>query len=1601
MIIGDTYKYLVRIRHKDEQGTGIIYFPEDGNNDIIITAKHVIKDVEDYNIQIDKLLKDDGSFTDLNLNGRTNIKIERCEDADLACILFPKGEISNLIGESCNLIALDRRFDFKKCISIGYPKENDALKVIHSEFRTYSEDPPFVIESKIAPQENLKTLGLDSYDSVVGMSGGGLFYSDGANVYLAGVLFEFKDAYKDYHSIDIGKVNSSLLSKGISGIPVTYASSFGINEDWIHKHLTSARKNLGERYTTAIENLDVPEAEYLRYLEVGDSFRRKLGEKYHELIEDLRRDLYCLRNNDFTKELHTYIESLIPIFKASYHDTDWVVHQFSFGSFPFELIEEALGVLEKWETLIRDEQSRIYKERKEKKQEELYYNREEPLRSEYNKVRLTERNVRNFRNYLKGKHIRLSLDPKVLITGKAGKGKSHLLGDTVMTRLDELKPSIFILGQQLGSNNNPREQILGRLELSGKCDFNRLIIVLNQIGKFLNERFFFVIDALNEGNGKQFWINEIAGLIEDFDTYPHVALVFSVRSTYIDDVIPEELQNTENLTQIEHHGFEGQELEAVQYFCRNFELEEPGIPLLAPEFSNPLFLLLFCKALKANGVTKFPKGINGISEVYRSHTQSVSNALNKEFQFRLPKLTNIVEAGINYLLKLGSDYRGFRLSEVQEHFAVFKMCNGLHLLNGMLRDNILTDDISYFSQKEPKVKVVRFSYERYANHAFVKSQLDKSVQNPNHLLQKGGYLFETALKNKQFDEGILESFAIQLPERFNIELHELMTQNWLDQFDFYSFTNDNLQALVIESFQWRTIDSIPIKKTKNFINQYLSKYYMDDDLFRILFLLAPNEDHPLNANYLHQHLAPLSMPDRDSFWLGFIHQEFNDPKSSLSRLIDWVLDYDQHQKMSSESRILTCTTLAWMLCSPLVPLRDSATIAIVKLLDDNLIICIDLLKKFSKIDDLYLQERLYASVYGAVIRSNDIGTIHTIATYVFKLIFLSGNPPVQLMLRDYARSIIEYAYHLDNSINVDFDLVRPPYKTSLPNSLPSVEEVKAKYELEWNKDLGYNEKISYKANDAIFTSLIGMNADKNDIKYRISQFSKRSIKCHTKFESLKSHLNDLNSELLNLILTTKQAILDIELSLKRDGLSQFQMSRLIKGEDYSEEKQHQFIEAHISEQAEQKELLELYLKNLKTYLHDFPLGDSQNKIQKQEVVSNFLLIMTSGNSRYESTQSFKDYSPWIVQRIFELGYDNEFHGAYDGPKTDYYYMKEHYKFQGKSGLIGGKYERIAGQEILARLSDNFLMRKDWGDYDLYMYNFARYGFLPPDIDPSIVYYKSRSKKEDVIDNEGYNNWRSESWLEQDDWPSINDIVEIVDDSGVAWVNLWGSKSYKEPVKVGDEKYNTDKQEMGYFFRSYLVDSSQKDELISSIEEIINTNFWKLPDSNSTYELLKGEYYWSASFKEYINDRDNIIHDGYVYDDINGINVHIPVYSFYLSGIEFQENANIQLLSNLLYDQLKIDNIDNEGLAFKENEVMSYSQCNNRKAIWVRKDKLLEILSALGYDIVFVIEGEKLDRFGGFSGPIFRANFHGIYSLNEKGELEGDYSFEKEKSRYED
>src|SRR6201999_1683106 len=80
---------------------------------------------------------------------------------------------------------------------------------------------------------------------------------------------------------------------------------------------------------------------------------------------------------------------------------------------------------------------------------------------------------------------------------------------------------------------------------------------------------------------------------------PWIAVGFSLRDSYRDLVVRE--GGVGACAEAHHHGCEGRELEAAESFFAYFELEPPRIPLVTPEFTNPLFLKLYCEGLKGLG----------------------------------------------------------------------------------------------------------------------------------------------------------------------------------------------------------------------------------------------------------------------------------------------------------------------------------------------------------------------------------------------------------------------------------------------------------------------------------------------------------------------------------------------------------------------------------------------------------------------------------------------------------------------------------------------------------------------------------------------------------------------------------------------------------------------------------------------------------------------------------------------------------------------------------------------------------------------------------------------------------------------------------------
>ena len=72
---------------------------------------------------------------------------------------------------------------------------------------------------------------------------------------------------------------------------------------------------------------------------------------------------------------------------------------------------------------------------------------------------------------------------------------------------------------------------------------------------------------------------------------------------------------------MEHPGFDGRELEATERFFDAAGLEQPRIPLLTPEFTNPLFLKLYCESLSENGLSAPSLGEAHLSQTFGQYLE--------------------------------------------------------------------------------------------------------------------------------------------------------------------------------------------------------------------------------------------------------------------------------------------------------------------------------------------------------------------------------------------------------------------------------------------------------------------------------------------------------------------------------------------------------------------------------------------------------------------------------------------------------------------------------------------------------------------------------------------------------------------------------------------------------------------------------------------------------------------------------------------------------------------------------------------------------------------------------------------------------------------
>ncbi len=250
--------------------------------------------------------------------------------------------------------------------------------------------------------------------------------------------------------------------------------------------------------------------------------------------------------------------------------------------------------------------------------------------------------------------------------------------------------------------------------------------------------------------------------------------------------------------------------------------------MLHPEFSNPLFLKLFCEGLQKKGLVRVPEGYEGISNIIKFFIEGIEDKLIRTYPplKRLKLLSKIINSLIIQSLENQVILYATAYEQVEEISSKYGLNSGL--LDDLISEGLLTQNLQYDYETKEYQETVYFVYERFEDHLKVKYLFEQFLDRDN---SKESFEKEPLYSYFEDDEmyynrGIIDAMSIQLPEVCNVELIDMVDQNQVLVESFF----EGLLWRKVDSISQHTVDRI----VKNIDNQYIQKNIFRNILFSCL-----------------------------------------------------------------------------------------------------------------------------------------------------------------------------------------------------------------------------------------------------------------------------------------------------------------------------------------------------------------------------------------------------------------------------------------------------------------------------------------------------------------------------------------------------------------------------------------------------------------------------------------------------------------------------------------------------------------------------------------------------------------------------------------------
>lgn len=1316
--------------------------------------------------------------------------------------------------------------------------------------------------------------------------------------------------------------------------------TFQPDQDWFQEQCKSSIHDLGKRYTPEL-NVKLEVSGIFEGIGRTEEFKRKTTKLFDQFLIKGKK---VLKNQPEVKESLESLENNFDELQTLFHKIDFL----GTASIPInefdDLLNETHSAVQQIYDYYITEERKVQKE----KNDYQYYHRHG---SELRNIREFEHKLSSFHSLIHSSSFKLANNPFLLLDGEAGIGKSHLIGDIVSRRINKGYESVFLLGQHFVTEEDPWTQIFKRLQINSKSeDFLRK---LNQRAEDSGKRMVLFIDAINEGKGNYFWNEFVKSFINEIKKHEWLGLVLTIRTSYKNLIFPEEEMSNLDIVQHHHYGFRNIEYEASKLFFDNYKIELPSVPLLHPEFQNPLFLKLFCEGINKAGLTRIPEGLQGITSIINFFIKNINIVLSKPKKVGYSDSLNLVQKSIYALIKCKVDnqlrYVPYELAYKVVNESILDFIDKKDFIDDLITEGVLSKN-RFWKEENDYEEGVYLAYERFEDHLTAQYLLEQYSELEKEFTEDG------KLHNYVKDEnviyrykGLIEAFSIQVPEKKGYEFFTLIP-NLKDKYP--------IVESFVESLLWRKVETIN-DESLNYVNEHVLAFRGTNDYFwEIIISVTGIPNHFFNSRFLHNHLIKFSLADRDANWTQLLKYKYND-ESSVKRLIDWAWRETDKTHISDESVLLSSITLAWFHTSTNRKLRDCSTKALVCLLQNRLDILLKLLKIFKEVNDPYVYERLFAVAYGCVLRTAQREKIKELSEYIFKTVFSDPKSVIpHILLRDYARGAIEYAHYIGIELSFELSKVQPPYNSIWPEKIPSREEMKEKFDNDkywdiWHSVMGFEDFARY---------TIGTNSGSSE--WSGCKKGEAPVDREQVFNDFKKKLNSEQLELLNSLdpVITK----DPEDDFKFGNGIEIKIAVGRKTEEELDQIRNDFKKSLSTE------LLSEYKKEVEPFL------DHNHKI-----------INTGEYFDLRVAQRL------IFSKVIELGWNPELHLSFD--------KENHSRSRSASSneRIGKKYQWIAYYEYMALLSDNFIKQERWGEKKEKPYQ-GPWDPYVRDIDPTLLISETGSYDDEQPQdfwwiNSKIFNWdcTNESWVNDSSvLPNMAEIIQVKDDKGDEWLVLEGYPSWSEPKKIGEEKWDQPHKELWCHIRSYLV---KNDEFISFKDWAIEQEFmgcW-MPKSGDRYEMFSREYYWSPAQDYFMTEYYGGTEWTEVQDKKSGeyvAEVNVTAQGF-LWEEEFdkskEETISFLKPSTVIHKGMNLKDSQREGEFVDNSKIV---QCfapnvyhNSKSYLLVRKNSFSKFLNENNLKVVWTVLGEK-QIIGGRS---FGTDYPGRLEIN------GAYYFDKE------